>query len=231
MKLFMMFFLVGFSVLRVKSESNDNSMVWDFSRSGRDHKITIMINDTLFRDIPVIRYREFYSSNPLLNVDLCLDRQTRTPLSFFITAVGENVHVCDSARYYSVSRTFNSKEQFFSIDYDTVAYPFYGRYAIPLLKTIDDNHEEKLYMAKGYTITYNFKMCGEENLSVNGTDVACIMWELSSKIKNLPFQPVDILWIRKNPPNDLLQIKMNVKGGRFFGLTFGNRNAIYKRIL
>jgi len=215
--------------MQIICKSDDNSQIWDFSLSGRNQKMTIIISDTLIRNIPVIRYREIHTINPLLNVDLYMNKETQIPMSFFITAVGENVEICDSAHYYSISKTFNGTERLFRIDYDTVAFPFYGRYAIPILKKNNGHYVEKLYMAKGYTVLYNFELWGEEILSINGEDAACDVWKLSALTKDFPFQPVDLLWIRKAPPFDLLQIKMNIKEGRVFGFKFGNRNVLYKR--
>ncbi len=225
------FFIVCLTVVSIKGETAGTRRIWNFTVSGRKQSITIMISDTLIRDIPAFHYREIHSINPLLNVDLCLNRNTRAPLSYFITAVGENVEICDTARYYMISKTFDGKDQFFKINYDTLAFPFYGRFAIPILKEINGNHVEKLYLAKGITVLYNFESLDEEILSLNGEEILCEIWKLSALSKDFPFQPVDLLWIRKDPPYDLLQIKMNVSGGRFLGFKVGNRNALYKRVL
>ena len=101
-KRFIAFFLISLFGMQITCETADNSRKWNFSVPGRNLKMTIIISDTLIRNIPVILYREIHSSNPLLNVDLYMDSETRFPLSYFITVVGENVEICDSAQYLSL---------------------------------------------------------------------------------------------------------------------------------
>ncbi len=213
---------------RIKCPDHPDSL-WVFKLQGKNEYLKISLKDTLVDSIRCIRYMETYTSSPLGGVDVILEKSSGVPCYFYIPALGEEVHVNKEDRKYEISKNYQGNTNRYSITYDSLTIPSYGRYLLPLFYPPETNMPVNLYMFSGKTCPYLFTKTGEETLIIREKEIPCVLWKIETQAGKLLGQE-DWLWISKDPPYELLKIRTIWHLTRVFGLRFGKKSAVFERV-
>lgn len=226
----MMLLLQTVNLVSAGPDSVENaSRQWVLKQYGKNEYLMISLTDTLVDSLDCLHYREKYSASPLGGSDVVFRKDTGDPLWFMIPALGEEVIVDYQAKQYIVHKRMKEKSYTMYTPFDTCAFPSYARFVRLLSHQPPDSIPVNLYLYNGKTVPYRFEKSEKDTLILRNTKIPCRVWHITMEASRILGQE-DWVWIRENPPCEIMKVKSVTRVGRIFGISLGKSTAVFERV-
>ncbi|MCD6235209.1 MAG: hypothetical protein DRP86_02155 [Candidatus Neomarinimicrobiota bacterium] len=225
----LIFWLMMAPVLTASDPDDSISCKWVLKQRNRNDYLTITIHDTLVDSLDCLRYREIFTASPLGGVDVIFNRKTGEPVWFRIPALGEEVKVDYSKNEYLVNKRMKDKSYTMHTPFERVAFPSYARFARLLYHSPPTDNPIEFYLYNGKTVPYLYEAAGMDTLNFQNRKIPCRKWHVSMKASPLMGQE-DYVWIKDNPPVEIMKVKFITRIGKVLGFSLGKNTAVFERV-